>query len=153
MLVARPKDLVAALVLLGLSVVPLVTGLPNEVLGAIQANPTLVRGVWVAALLYLLYAKYYLTATVLAAVALLVRFELYSSYVYSQEGILAAYAAAQKRDPRFDTATNLDLQIGEGTLARDPARWLDRGQPPKTLLLYPPSPEQLALIGNNGKMA
>jgi len=37
------------------------------------------------------------------------------------------------------------------TLAYDPARWLDPGRSPIPLLLFPPTPEQLSMIGNNGK--
>jgi len=151
MIVASQKDLTAAVGLLALSIIPLVTGLPSGVLDAIQTNPLFAKAVWVAAMGALLYAKYYLTSIMLLAVGMMVRYEIYSSYVYSHDGILAEYAAAQSRDPRFNKATNLDLQIGEGTLVRDPARWLDRGRPHGPLLLYPPTPEQLRLIGSNGK--
>jgi hypothetical protein len=70
--------------------------------------------------------------------------------VFSHDGILAEYAAAQKKDPRFDKNRNVDLLMAENKLVTDPARWLDPGRKKGPLLLYPPTPEQLSLIGNNG---
>jgi hypothetical protein len=63
---------------------------------------------------------------------------------------MAEYSAEQRRDPRFNKNTNVDLQIAEGTLVKDPARWLDKGRKRAPLLLFPPTPDQLQLIGNNG---
>ena len=59
--------------------------------------------------------------------------------------------AQQKKDPRFDPTSELDLKMANETLAYDPARWLDPGRSPIPLLLFPPTPQQLSMIGNNGK--
>jgi hypothetical protein len=139
--------LTGSIILLAAAVIPLVTGLPSEVLGAIETSPLFVKAVWVGVIVFLLYKKYTLTALVLVALGLIVRYEVFGSFVYSQEGILAKYAAEQRRDPRFNKSVDLDLQIGEGTLVRDPARWLDSGRPPTKLLLFPPSEEQLKKVG------
>ena len=82
--------------------------------------------------------------------ALVIRFEVFGSYIYSHDGMMAEYSAAQRRDPRFNKNVDVDLQIAEGTLVHDPARWLDKGRKHNPLLLFPPTPEQLDLIGNNG---
>lgn len=150
MFVATSKDLTAAVGLLAVSVVPMVVGLPIPVLEVIETNPMVFRAAWVVALLALLYKKYTLTAIVLLAVGLLVRFEVFSSFMYSEQGILAQYAALNRADPRFSASSSVDLQIADGTLVRDPARWLDPGRKHGPLLLYPPSPEQLLLISSNG---
>lgn len=149
MLIASRKDITAALVLLAVAVIPLVTGLPYAVLDTVQANPLFTKGVWVAIIGALVFSKYYLTALVAIVLGMIVRYEVFGSYVYSHDGILAAYADAQKRDPRFNKNVDLDLQIGEGTLQRDPARWLDKGKLREgPLLLYPPSAAQLTMIGS-----
>jgi hypothetical protein len=149
MFVASRKDITAALVLLAAAVVPLVTGLPYAVLDVIQANPLLTKGVWVAVIGALVFSKYYLTALVAIVLGMIIRYEVFGSYVYSHDGILAAYADAQKRDPRFNPSVDLDLQIGDGTMVRDPARWLDKGKLREgPLLLYPPTVAQLQMIGS-----
>ena len=149
MFVASRKDITAALVLLAAAVVPLVTGLPYAVLDVIQANPLLTKGVWVAVIGALVFSKYYLTALVAVVLGMIIRYEVFGSYVYSHDGILAAYADAQKRDPRFNPSVDLDLQIGDGTMVRDPARWLDKGKLREgPLLLYPPTVAQLQMIGS-----
>jgi hypothetical protein len=149
MFVASRKDITAALVLLAVAVIPLVTGLPYAVLDTVQANPLFTKGVWVVIIGALVFSKYYLTALVAIVLGMIVRYEVFGSYAYSHDGILAAYADAQKRDPRFNPSVDLDLQIGEGTLHRDPARWLDKGKMREgPLLLYPPSAAQLTLIGS-----
>jgi len=150
MIVATSKDLMYAVVVLTVSIYPIVIGLPDSILSVLQTNPTFSKGIWIAVIGGLLYKKLYLTALVVTVVGLIVRFELTTSYMYSPEGIMAEYSALKERDPRFDKATEVDLQIGEGTLQRDPARWLDSGKPPRLLLLYPPTDAQLKAIGNNG---
>lgn len=149
MLIASRKDITAALVLLAVAVIPLVTGLPYAVLDVIQANPLLTKGSWVAVIGALVFSKYYLTALVVMVLGMSIRYEVFGSYSMSHDGILAAYADAQKRDPRFNPSVDLDLQIGDGTMVRDPARWLDKGKLREgPLLLYPPSAAQLTMIGS-----
>lgn len=147
------KDVRTALVVLALAVLPLVTGVPAPVLDTVVAHPVFVKAVWMGALLWLLYNHYTLTALVVIVLGLTLRFEVFGSYVYSHDGILAKYAAIARADPRFDASKDVDLQISEGTLHRDPARWLDSGKPPKTLLLFPPTESQLALAGSNGHVS
>lgn len=151
-MIASAKDLTAAMALLVLALVPIATGLPGSVLDITLTNPIFVKLVWVAVLLFLLMKKYVLTAIVLIAIGLMIRFEVFGSYAYSHDGILAQYAAEAARDPRFNESSDVDLQIANGTLDRDPARWLDPGKKRGPLLLFPPTPEQLALVGNNGHL-
>lgn len=152
MIIASAKDLTAAMAVLVLALVPIATGLPGSVLDITLTNPIFVKLVWVAVLLFLLVKRYVLTAIILIAIGLMIRFEVFGSYAYSHDGILAQYAEEAKRDPRFNKSTDVDLQIAEGTLNRDPARWLDTGRKRGPLLLFPPTPEQLALVGNNGHL-
>lgn len=151
MIVANGKDLTAAMALLVIAIIPIIIGLPGTVLDVIETNPIFVKAIWVAVIIYLLSCKYVLTAVVLIAIGMMIRFEVFGSYAYSHDGILAEYAAAARRDPRFNSSVDVDLQIANGTLEKDPARWLDAGNRKKgPLLLFPPTPEQLSLIGNNG---
>ena len=150
MIVANAKDLTAAISLLVIAIIPIAVGLPGTSLDTVETNPIFVKLVWVSALLYLLYKKYILTAIVLVAIGLIIRFEVFGSYAYSHDGILAKYLAEARSDPRFNKAVDVDLQIADGTLERDPARWLDPGRKRAPLLLFPPTPEQLSLVGNNG---
>jgi hypothetical protein len=150
MIAANKKDLTVAVALLAFAVVPLVTGVPSAVLDVTATYPVFVKSIWIAVVVALLVKHYTLTAIVLISLALIVRYEVFSSYVYSHDGLMAEYSAAQKRDPRFDKNTNLDLLMAEGMLPTDPARWLDPGRKKGPLLLYPPTPDQLSMIGNNG---
>jgi hypothetical protein len=150
MIVASAKDLTAAISLLVIAIIPIAVGLPGTILDTVETNPIFVKLVWVSALLYLLYKKYILTAIVLVAIGLIIRFEVFGSYAFSHDGILARYLSEARSDPRFNKSIDVDLQIADGTLERDPARWLDPGRKRAPLLLFPPSPEQLSLIGNNG---
>ena len=143
MIIAVPKDISAAVILLGLAIIPIVTGMPTAV---IEANPVFVRGAWVGAVVVLLVNGYILTAIILIALGLVIRFGVIT---YSHDSILAEYAAEQRRDPRFNKSTEIDLQIANGTIVRDPARWLDRGRQRGPLLLFPPTPEQLKMIGGS----
>jgi hypothetical protein len=137
MLVAKLTDVYASVAVLAFAVLPLVFGLPE-----LDTSSVLVKSVWVGILGLLLYKKYFLTAIVLSTLGLLVRY-----VPLSHDGILAKYAAANRRDPRFDKNVSVDLQLGEGTFVRDRTRILDNGKPPKTLLLFPPSDTQLRMIG------
>lgn len=150
MIVASSKDLTAAISLLVIAIIPIAVGMPNTILDVIETNPIFVKLVWVSVLLFLLYKKYILTAIILVAIGLIIRFEVFGSYAFSHDGILAKYLAEARSDPRFNKAVDVDLQIAEGTLEKDPARWLDPGRKRAPLLLFPPTPEQLSLVGNNG---
>lgn len=152
MIIASAKDLTAAMAVLVLALVPIATGLPGSVLDITLTNPIFIKLVWVAVLIFLLVKRYVLTAIVLLSIGLMIRFEVFGSYAYSHDGILAQYAAEAARDPRFNESSDVDLQIANGTLERDPARWLDNGRKRGPLLLFPPTPEQLALVGNNGHL-
>ena len=149
-MIANLKDLTLSMGLLAVAVIPIITGMPSTVLDAAQTSPLFVKAIWVAVVMGLLYKHFTLTAIVLIALGLIIRYEVFSSYVYSHDGILAEYAAAQKRDPRFDKTSEVDLLMAENKLATDPARWLDPGRSKGPLLLFPPTPDQLKLIGNNG---
>jgi hypothetical protein len=151
MIVANSKDLTASILILVLAIIPIATGIPQTVLDVVETNPIQIKAVCVGLLLLLLYKKYTLTAIVLVVMALVIRFEVFGSYVYSHDGIMAEYSAEQRRDPRFNKNTNVDLQIAEGTLVKDPARWLDKGRKRAPLLLFPPTLDQLQMIGNNGR--
>ena len=150
MIVANSKDLTAAMAMLVIAIVPVVTGLPGSILDIIETNPIFVKAIWVAVILFLLKCKYVLTAVVLIAIGMMIRFEVFGSYAHSHDGILAEYAAAARRDPRFNKSVDVDLQIADGTLEKDPAKWLDPGRQRSPLLLFPPTPAQLSLVGNNG---
>ena len=150
-MIANLKDLTLSMGLLAVAVIPIITGIPSTVLDALETSPLFVKSLWVAAVMGLLYKHFTLTAILLIALGLIIRYEVFSSYVYSHDGILAEYAAAQKRDPRFDQSSELDLLMAESKLATDPARWLDPGRSKGPLLLFPPTPDQLKLIGNNGQ--
>ena len=114
---------------------------------SLLAYPVVVRSVWLLAVLGLAYYKYYMTAVLLAVLGLRVAMDARASYVFSNAGIMGAYAELQKNDPRF--AGSLDVKVAEGVLAKDPPRWLDPGQSPVPLLLFPPSVDQLEKIQNN----
>lgn len=150
MIVASSKDLTAAISLLVVAILPIAFGLPSILLDTVVTNPIFVNFVWVSVLLYLLFKKYVLTSIVLVMIGLIIRFEVFGSYAYSHDGILAQYLSEARSDPRFNKSVDVDLQIADGTLARDPARWLDPGRKRAPLLLFPPTPEQLSLVGNNG---
>lgn len=88
-----------------------------------------------------------MSATLVALVGLHLSFQVSSSYVFSSQGILEMYRKAQENDPRFDQDSELDLKMANNTLPFDPARWQDPGRKPIPLLLFPPTSEQLSLIG------
>ena len=150
MIVANSRDLQVSILVLILAIVPIVIGVPQTVLDIVVTNHIQVKALSVGILLTLLYNKYTLTAIILTVFALVIRFEVFGSYVYSQNGIMAEYAAAQRSDPRFNKSIDVDLQIAEGNIVHEPARWLDKGRKHAPLLLFPPTPDQLNLIGNNG---
>ena len=150
-MLATPKDIQASVVVIALYAFTAIVGIPRVVLDVFVAQAMFGRIVWLAAIVYLLYHKLYLTAVFLVVLGIRTTFDADMSYAFSHDGILAKYAALQKNDPRFDSSSELDLKMANETLSYDPARWLDPGRSPIPLLLFPPTPEQLSMIGNNGK--
>jgi hypothetical protein len=150
-MLATPKDIQASVVVIALYAFTAIVGIPRVVLDVFVAQAMFGRIVWLSAIVYLLYHKLYLTAVFLVVLGIRTTFDADMSYAFSHDGILAKYAALQKNDPRFDATTEIDLKMANETLAYDPARWLDPGRSPIPLLLFPPTPEQLSMIGNNGK--
>jgi hypothetical protein len=150
-MLATPKDIQASVVVIALYAFTAIVGIPRVVLDVFVAQAMFGRIVWLSAIVYLLYHKLYLTAVFLVVLGIRTTFDADMSYAFSHDGILAKYAALQKNDPRFDATTEVDLKMANETLAYDPARWLDPGRSPIPLLLFPPTPEQLSMIGNNGK--
>ena len=150
-MLATPKDIQASVVVIALYAFTAIVGIPRVVLDVFVAQAMFGRIVWLSAIVYLLYHKLYLTAVFLVVLGIRTTFDADMSYAFSHDGILAKYAALQKNDPRFDTSSELDLKMANETLTYDPARWLDPGRSPIPLLLFPPTPEQLSIIGNNGK--
>jgi hypothetical protein len=150
-MLATPKDIQASVVVIALYAFTAIVGIPRVVLDVFVAQAMFGRIVWLSAIVYLLYHKLYLTAVFLVVLGIRTTFDADMSYAFSHDGILAKYAALQKNDPRFDTSSELDLKMANETLTYDPARWLDPGRSPIPLLLFPPTPEQLSMIGNNGK--
>lgn len=150
-MLATPKDIQASVVVIALYAFTAIVGTPRVVLDALVAQPMFARILWLSVIVYALYHKFYLAAVFLVVLGIRATFDADMSYAFSHDGILAKYAALQKNDPRFDAATEIDLKMANETLSYDPARWLDPGRSPIPLLLFPPTPEQLSLIGNNGQ--
>jgi hypothetical protein len=150
-MLASPKDIQASVVVIALYAFTAILGIPHFILDGLVAHVMLSRIAWLSVIVYALYHKFYLTAVFLVVLGIRATFDADLSYAFSHDGILAKYAALQKNDPRFDTSSELDLKMANETLAYDPARWLDPGRSPIPLLLFPPTPEQLSMIGNNGK--
>ena len=145
MFVASAKDIQGAIAVLALSIVPIVVGLPSAV---VQTSPTFIRLLWGGIVAFMVYNRYFLTAVVFIAVGLMIQFG-YDEY--SHTAAMARFSEVARNDPRFNESVDLDLQIANDTLSRDPARWLDPGRKKGPLLLYPPTPEQLQMAGSNGK--
>ena len=104
------------------------------------------------ALLVLLYSyEYRLTALLFFIVLLRVLMEAHGSYVFSDSHRMRLYDRQRSLDPRFDTSKSIDLAFASGNATFDPPILLDNNTDKKQpLLLFPPTAEQLALIGNNG---
>jgi len=150
-MLATPRDIQVAVALIALYAFTALIGIPKTMLDAVLTQPTFTRIIWLFFICALLFTKNYLSAVLAVVLALRVSFESNSSYKFSHDGILAEYAAQQKKDPRFDADKQIDLKMANETLSFDPARWMDPGRSPVQLLLFPPTPQQLSLIGNNGK--
>lgn len=147
-MLATLRDVQASVAVIGVFGLFSIIGIPKVLLNNVLSFPIISRGAWIGSLLVLLVNKYYLTACLVALFGLNLSFNLRSSYVFSTEGIMEMYRAAQVDDPRFDSQENLDLKMADGTLTFDPARWRDPGRAPVPLLLFPPTPEQLRMIGS-----
>lgn len=146
-MLASPKDITASLAVLGVYSLVAIVGAPARVMDSLLSYPVVVRAAWLLTVLAFAYNKYYMTAVLLAVLGLRIAMDARSSYVFSNAGIMAQYAELQKNDPRF--AGSLDVKVAEGVLATDPPRWLDPGQSPIPLLLFPPSVDQLEKIQSN----
>lgn len=146
-MLASPKDIMASIAVLAVYTFVAVAGAPARVMDSLLAYPVIVRAVWLLAVLAFAYYKYYLTAVFLAVLGLRIAMDARASYVFSNSGIMAQYAELQKNDPRF--AGSLDVKVADGALNRDPPRWLDSGQSPLPLLLFPPTLEQLQKVQSN----
>lgn len=144
MIRANRTDFLASIAILGASVFPIVFGAPKIV----KKYKMLVRIIWILAGVAIAVKKLYLSAIILIVAGFAVQYG--SGLVDVQSELMAQFKEAQLNDPRFNEDTNLDLQTARGTLKRDPARWFDPGRKKAPILLFPPSPEQLDLIGNNG---
>ena len=150
-MLATPRDIQVSVGLIAVYAFTALVGIPKTILDALLTQPVFTRIVWLALICGLLYSKHYLSAVLVVVLGLRMSFESNSSYLFSTQGTLAKYAALQKNDPRFDASSEVDLKMANETLTYDPARWVDPGRSPVPLLLFPPTPEQLSLIGNNGK--
>ena len=150
-MLATTRDIQSSVAIIAVYAFTALIGIPKSVLDAFLTQPVFTRIVWLVAICGLLYTKHYLSAVLVVVLGLRISFETNSSYLFSTQGTLAEYAALQKNDPRFDASTEIDLKMANETLTYDPARWVDPGRSPVPLLLFPPTPEQLSMIGNNSK--
>jgi hypothetical protein len=150
-MLATPRDIQASVAIIAVYAFTALIGIPKTILDAFLTQPIFTRIVWLALICGLLFTKHYLTAVLVVVLGLRISFESTSSYLFSTQGTLAEYAAIQKNDPRFDAASEVDIKMANETLRYDPARWVDPGRPVVPLLLFPPTAEQLSMIGNNGK--
>ena len=146
-MLASPKDITASIAVLAVYTFVAIIGTPSRVMDTLLSYPVIVRAVWLLAVIVLAYYKYYLTAVFLAVLGLRIAMDARASYVFSNSGIMAQYSKLQADDPRF--AESLDVKVAEGALVADPPRWLDPGQSPLPLLLFPPTLEQLQKVQNN----
>jgi hypothetical protein len=146
-MLATPKDTTASIFIVAVFAFVAILGAPKIVMDSLIAYPTAVRAGWLISVLALAFNKYYLSAVLLAVLGLRIAMDTRASYAFSNAGIMGAYAELQKNDPRF--AGSLDVKIADGALTMDPPRWLDPGQSPLPLLLFPPSVEQLEKVQSN----
>lgn len=150
-MLATTRDIQVSVALIAVYAFMALIGIPKSLLDAALTQPVFTRIVWLLFVCALLFSKNYLAAVLVVILGLRISMESNTSYLFSTQGTLAQYAALQKNDPRFDPATEVDLKMANETLSFDPARWMDPGRSPIPLLLFPPTPQQLSLIGNNGK--
>ena len=150
-MLATPRDIKVSIALIAVYAFTALIGIPKSILDAVLTQPMFIRIVWLFFICGLLFTKHYLSAVLVVVLGLRISFESNTSYLFSTQGTLAQYAALQKKDPRFDVTSEVDLKMANETLTFDPARWIDPGRSPVPLLLFPPTPQQLSMIGNNGK--
>jgi len=146
-MLASPKDFTASIAIIAVYAFFSILGAPKSIMNAVLSQGMVARGAWVFAILALAYCKFYLSAVLLAVLGLRISMDARSSYVFSTESVLAKYSELQKNDPRF--VGSMDAQMADGTLAMDPARWMDPGRSPVPLLLFPPSLDQLEMVQSN----
>ena len=146
-MLATPKDITASIGLVAVFAFVAILGAPTRIMDALIAYPVVVRAGWLIAVLAFAFNKYYLSAVLLAVLGLRIAMDTRASYAFSNTGIMNAYAELQKNDPRF--GGSLDVKIADGALTMDPPRWLDPGQSPVPLLLFPPSVDQLEKVQSN----
>ena len=146
-MLATPKDFQASVAIIAVYALFSIMGAPKSIMNSLLSQGMVVRGVWVVCILGLALSKMYMAAVLLAVLGLRISTDTRSSYVFSAESIMAQYSELQKNDPRFNGS--MDAQMAEGTLAMDPARWMDPGRSPVPLLLFPPSLDQLTMIQSN----
>jgi hypothetical protein len=142
---ATEADAYAAYLIVAVLVFLEVVGYP--VLNQVAASPMhwVARLAMTVGIIGLFLAGYPLTALLLAILAM--RFCHLVNTMGSSP--MARYAAAAAADPRFDTSSELDLQMANGTLQVMPPRIL---APPTTkgpLLLFPPTDTQLAMVSGS----
>ena len=119
----------------------------------------LLLGGWVmyavlVGLLAVLYSYGFRLSALLSFIVLLrVITEAHGSYATSDSHRMRVYQRQASLDPRFDQVKSIDLAFASGNATFDPPVLLDTASNTKQpLLLFPPTSEQLALIGNNGHM-
>jgi hypothetical protein len=147
--VAKSRDMVAAICVVIVVALPLIVGFPRAVLDLTLDRPMLMRAIWIGSVIFLIVKNYPLTAILVTLLGLGLYSTVFSSYAYSPQGIMADYYDQQVDDPRFNQY-ELDRQIADETLVRDPPRMLDQPRKRNPLLLFPPSLDQLKMIGSNG---
>jgi len=146
-MLATSKDFQASIAVVAVYAFFSILGAPKSIMNAVLSQGMIVRGAWVVAILCLSYFKFYMTAVLLAVLGIRISLDVRTSYVFSTESIMAQYSELQKDDPRFDGS--LDAAMAEGTLEMDPARWMDPGRSSVSLLLFPPSLDQLTMVQSN----
>ena len=146
-MLASPNDFTVSVAIVAVYAFFSILGAPKSIMNAVLSQGMVVRGAWVVAILGLAYSKFYLSAVLFAVLGLRISMDVRSSYVFSKESVLAQYSELQKNDPRF--VGSMDAQMADGTLAMDPARWVDPGRSPVPLLLFPPSVDQLTMVQSN----
>jgi len=150
-MLATPKDFQVSVAIVAVYAFVSILGAPKSVMDVLLSTAgygsLVVRGLWILAIIGLAYGKFYMSAVLIAVLGLRISMDARSSYIFSSESVLAQYSLLQKNDPRFKGS--LDAQVADGTLAMDPARWMDPGRSPVPLLLFPPSLDQLEMVQSN----
>lgn len=146
-MLATPKDFQVSVAIVAVYAFVSILGAPKSVMDALLSNGMILRAVWIVSILGLAYCKFYMSAVLIAVLGLRISMDARSSYIFSSESVLAQYSLLQKNDPRF--VGSMDAEMADGTLAMDPARWMDPGRSPVPLLLFPPSLDQLTMVQSN----